>query len=125
MATVVGLFNDYDTLQKALGKLEAAGLADDIVETLDQGEQAERAEEVVPPLTGGAMTARGVRGAPLAINFRGAFGYLDRLGEAGEFFKESVQDGGRLIILETRKDEEAMRILEEAGAEQTDSSARE
>jgi hypothetical protein len=124
MATVVGLFNDYDTLQKALGKLEGAGLADDIVETLDQSEQAAQTEEVMPP-AGGAMTARGVRSAPLAINFRGAFNYLDKLGEAGEFFKESVQDGGRLVILETKKDEEAMSILADAGAEHTDSSARE
>ena len=138
MATVVGLFDDLDGLHKAIDVLEKEGLGDDIsqvfsgdtdagantgtgVDTGAGGAEQEVSNEGL--LGGGQMIGTGgVANSggpthPMTVNLQGALSRLDSLGEEGGFFRNSVEHGGKLVVLETDDPSKAAEILQETGAE--------
>ncbi|MCA9840334.1 MAG: hypothetical protein KC422_25710 [Trueperaceae bacterium] len=113
MSKVIALFNDYDSLTRALNQLEQADLGDDIVEVVDRGET----EEPVRALDDNIVVA------PVANSGSGSFAYafpahlgLNDFGEASDYFERAVKDGGRLIVMDTHDNEKALKILEGAKA---------
>lgn len=146
MATVAALFDDSVALERAISRLQSAGLGDDILE-VNEGREADTAPEAtvtsdtagsgdqvgdvggsvgLPPL-GGVVGAFGGSGgsqpAPVGLVGMGrgvdtGMGRLDRLGDDAEPFRLGVARGGKLILLETDDVETAVATLQEAGAQQ-------
>lgn len=125
MATVVGLFDDLDGLYKAVDALEKEGLGDDITEVYDGSKGGDTDQEVgdedllggEQAIGAGAVASQGGAAQPLAVNLQGALSRLDSLGEEGDFFRNSAQHDGKLVILETDAVDKAVEILRETGAE--------
>lgn len=128
MATVIGLYDDLDGLYKAIDVLEKEGLGDDISDVFngDASAGADGAEQEVSSegLLGGNQTIgtggvanRGGRTHPMTVDLQGAMSRLDGLGEEGKFFQNSVQHGGKLVVLDTEDAGRAVEVLQETGAE--------
>ena len=128
MATVIGLFDDLDGLHKAIDALEKEGLGDDISGVFngeaDAGADGAEQEVSNEGLLGGnqAIGTGGVAnqgGAthPLAVDLQGTLSRLDGLGDEGEFFRNSAQHGGKLVMLDTGDSGKAVEILQGTGAE--------
>ena len=128
MATVVGLFDDIDGLYKAVDALEKEGLGDDISEVYDGGSEADASgseKEVsnegllgeAQTIGAGGVANQGGQTHSVAVDLQGALTRLDSLGEEGDFFRNSAQHGGKLVILDTDDASSAVDILREAGAE--------
>ena len=135
MATVLGLYDDLDGLYKAIDVLEKEGLGDDISHVFE-GNEGEGAggvggaggsadQEVSNEgLLGGnqAIGAGGVANQggsthPMTVDLQGTLTRLDDLGEEGDFFRNSVQHGGKLVMLDTDDVSRVVEVLEETGAE--------
>lgn len=141
MATVAAIFDDSVALERAVGRLNDAGLGDDIVqvsENRDADTAPERTETPAEPTgenignvgipavagAGGVLGLGGSGGnqgaAALAAGSvfgRGGDG-LDRLGDDAEPFRLAAERGGKLIMLETSDVETAVSTLQAAGAQQ-------
>ena len=144
MATVAAIFDDSVALERAVGKLNDAGLGDDIVQVSENRdadtapEQTETPAEptgenvgnVGLPVAAGAGGLLGLGGsggnqgaaALVAGNVFGGggdgLGRLDRLGDDAEPFRLAAERGGKLIMLETSDVETAVSTLQAAGAQQ-------
>lgn len=110
MARIVALFSELDPLEEARSALEAAGFGDDVQWMIDQSklDEAQR-----PPTASGAR----VDGTLLSFGRTtpaGAAGPLDDLGlaeEEADFLKDSVVDGGRVLVVDSDRPAEAAEIL--------------
>ena len=118
MSTVIGLFDNEDSLQTAISQLEAAEYDDDIIEVVTNASRADGSGAVVPAAAMAATGQSGGQGAAVAVVGLkdAATRALDGLGDEGNFFKEAAADGGKLIIIKTSSDAEVESILENAGA---------
>ena len=104
MSTVVGLFDDPQHMQQALDALNKANLGDDIKEVIESSEELSNDAAVAPTAIGvGSTYGQGVA-VPTFVS------YSD-MGEEGEFFKTAVEKGGRLVILDTDDNEQAVSIF--------------
>lgn len=128
MKTVVGLFEDMASLTAAQAALAEHDLDGDIVRVVDRGtargagtttdrlrvvdQEGEMVHERVPP-AGGPTTGDG---SSTGVDPALAEGLLAGLGQAAAFFRDALDHGGRLIVLRTRRTEEAARVLRAAGA---------
>ena len=125
MATVVGLYDDLDELYKAIDALEKEGFGDDITEVFDGSKGGDTDQEVGNEglLGGGQLIGAGGfanqagGNHSMAVDLQGTLSRLDNLGEEGEFFRNSAQRDGKLVILDTDDAGRAVDILEETGAE--------
>ena len=125
MATVVGLYDDLDGLYKAIDALEKEGFGDDITEVFDGSKGGDTDQEVSDEGMLGSSQLIGAGGVanqaggnhPMAVDLQGTLSRLDNLGEEGDFFRNSAQHDGKLIILDTDDAGRAVDILEETGAE--------
>lgn len=125
MALIIGLFDDSKALQKGLEALQNADLSGDIVEVIEDrsaispetGESGPVA--VAPSGTGGTAPMGTIAAAPFGMKAS----YLDRLGEAKDFFIQAIEEGGCAVILESRNDEKIVGILQRAGAQQVYNNA--
>ena len=128
MATVIGLYDDLDGLYKAVDVLEKEGLGDDISQVFngdaDAGADGAGQEVSSEGLLGGNQTIgaggvanRGGTAHQMTVDLQGALSRLDALGEEGDFFRNSVQHGGKLVILDTDDTSRVVEILDETGAE--------
>ncbi len=144
MATVAAIFDDSVALERAVSRLNDAGLGDDIVQVSENRdadtapEQSETPAEptgenvgnVGLPAAAGAGGLLGLSGsggnqgaaALVAGNVFGGgdsgLGRLDRLGDDAEPFRLAAERGGKLIMLETSDVETAVSTLQAAGAQQ-------
>ncbi len=141
MATVAAIFDDSVALERAVSRLNDAGLGDDIVqvsENRDADTAPEQSETPAEPTgenvglpagaaAGGLLGLSGSGGnqgaAALAAGsvFGGSsdgLGGLDRLGDDAEPFRLAAERGGKLIMLETNDVETAVSTLQAAGAQQ-------
>ena len=128
MATVVGLYDDLDGLYKAIDVLEKEGLGDDISHVFEgnEGEGAQDPNQEVSNegLLGGnqvigtgGVANQGGSTHPMAVDLQGTMTRLDGLGEEGDFFRNSVQHGGKLVMLDTDDAGRVVEVLKETGAE--------
>lgn len=133
MATVAAIFDDAVALEKAVSRLQAAGLGDDIIE-VDEGREADQVPEetLTPGDTQGdegglpaatLLGAGGSQGAAGVGFFGSLFGggandKLGGLGESAEPFRTALERGGKLLVLETDNVETAVLTLQQAGAQQ-------
>jgi hypothetical protein len=117
MALIIGLFEDTQQLQKGLEALQDADVADDIVQVVES-QDALTPEggpvAVAPSGTGGGAPMGAVAAAPFGMKAA----YLERLGDARDFFVRAIEQGGCAVILESRDDEKVAAILQRAGAQQ-------
>lgn len=144
MATVAAIFDDSVALERAVSRLNDAGLGDDIVqvsENRDADTAPEQSETPAEPTgenvgnvglpagagAGGLLGLSGSGGnqgaaALVAGNVFGGgddgLGRLDRLGDDAEPFRLAAERGGKLIMLETSDVEAAVSTLQAAGAQQ-------
>ena len=144
MATVAAIFDDSVALERAVSRLNDAGLGDDIVEVSENRNAdtaPERTETPAEPTgdntgnlglpagaaAGGLLGLSGSGGsqgaaALVAGNVFGGggdgLGRLDRLGDDAEPFRLAAERGGKLIMLETSDVETAVSTLQAAGAQQ-------
>lgn len=129
MATVLGLYDDLDGLYKAIDVLEKEGLGDDISHVFngDAEAGADGADEEVDnegllggfqqTIGTGGVANRGGRTHPMTVDLQGTLTRLDDLGEEGDFFRNSVQHGGKLVMLDTGDAGRVVEVLKETGAE--------
>ncbi len=138
MATVAAIFDDSDALEKAVNALEAAGLGDDIVEvaenthsdtapeTSQTADDAATAEVGAVPIAGAGLAGGGAVGAaPLAAG-AGMLGAanasddarLDKLGSGAEPFRQALEHGGKVLMLETNDVDTAVSTLQSVGAQE-------
>ena len=128
MATVIGLYDDLDGLYRAIDVLEKEGLGDDISDVFngDADAGADGADQEVSnegllgetqTIGAGGMANRGGSAHPMTVDLQGALTRLDSLGEEGDFFRNSVQHGGKLVMLDTGDTSRVVEILQETGAE--------
>ena len=132
MATVLGLYDDLDGLYKAIDVLEKEGLGDDISHVFEgnEGEGASDAggdpdQEVsnegllgtTQTIGAGGVANRGGSTHPMTVDLQGTLSRLDGLGEEGDFFRNSVQHGGKLVMLDTGDAGRVVEVLKETGAE--------
>ena len=128
MALVLGLYDDLDGLYKAIDVLEKEGLGDDISEVYDGSSDADASgadQEVsnegllgtTQTIGAGGVANRGGGTHPLAVDLQGTLTRLDDLGEEGDFFRNSVQHGGKLVMLDTDDAGRVVEVLKETGAE--------
>ena len=132
MATVLGLYDDLDGLYKAIDVLEKEGLGDDISHVFEgsEGEGASDAggsadQEVsnegllgtTQTIGAGGVANQGGSTHPMTVDLQGTLTRLDGLGEEGDFFRNSVQHGGKLVMLDTDDTSRVVEVLEETGAE--------
>ena len=147
MATVAAIFDDSVALERAVGKLNDAGLGDDIVQVSENRDADTAPEQTETPAepTGENVGSVGSVGLPVAAGAGGLLGLggsggnqgaaalvsgnvfggggdglgrLDRLGDAAEPFRLAAERGGKLIMLETSDVETAVSTLQAAGAQQ-------
>lgn len=144
MATVAAIFDDSVALERAVSRLNDAGLGDDIVQVSENrdADTAPEASEVpgdsdrddlgtglpgvgIPAVAGAGGVSGGGSGgqnlAPLLGGFAGrgtGLDRLDRLGDDAEPFRLAAERGGKLIMLETSNVETAVATLQGAGAQQ-------
>ena len=144
MTTVAAIFDDSVALERAVSRLNDAGLGDDIVqvsENRDADTAPEQSETLAEP-TGDNVGNLGLpagAGAGGLLGFSGSggnqgaaalvsgnifgggssgLGRLDRLGDDAEPFRLAAERGGKLIMLETNDVETAVSTLQAAGAQQ-------
>lgn len=128
VATVVGLYDELDGLHRAIDALEKEGLGDDISDVFngdaEAGADGAGQEVSNEGLLGGGQTIGtggvvnlGGRAHPMAVDLQGALSRLDGLGDEGDFFRNSVQHGGKLVVLDTDAAGKAVEILQGTGAE--------
>ncbi len=139
MATVAAIFDDSVALERAIDRLQKAGLGGDIID-VEEGREADVAPEestlpgdnyqegaAIPPLAGGAAGSGVSQTQGTPGLFAGLFGggvgsddsgELDRLGEDADAFRLAVERGGKLVVLETQDPDKAVTVLREAGAQQ-------
>lgn len=128
MATVIGLFDNLDGLYKAIDVLEKEGLGDDISDVFNgdadagaDGSDKEVSNEgllgTTQTIGAGGVANRGGSTHPMTVDLQGAMTRLDSLGEEGKFFQNSVQHGGKLVVLDTDDTGRAVEVLQETGAE--------
>lgn len=136
MATVAAIFDDSDALEKAVNALEAAGLGDDIVEvaenthsdtapeTSQTADDAATAEVGAVPIAGAGLAGGGAVGAaPLGAGMLGAASAsddvrLDKLGSGAEPFRQALEHGGKVLMLETNDVDTAVSTLQSVGAQE-------
>ncbi len=120
MATVIAVFDDENSLTKALDALEKAGYGNDVVEVIEHNYQEGGTGTVVAPLLGVGNQGAGNRGGGAVVS---PGDYPSGLGDANisddekAFFWRSVQDGAKLVILDADDDARDLEImLKQAGA---------
>lgn len=141
MATVAAIFDDSVALEKAVDSLQRAGLGDAIVDVSENRDADTAPEESetsddnaggdvggVAPLAGaGGVIGGGGTGTHGTVPLLGGLfgggddrvsGHLDRLGDDAEPFRLAAQRGGKLIILETDDVDQAVTVLQQAGAQE-------
>lgn len=114
MATVIAVFDDEDSLTRARDALEKAGYGDDVVEVVDEG-LADTNQ--VGSVIGNASGLRG--GAVVNPNtYPGGLGRADLPADEKDYFRRSVQNGAKLIIMDANDDDarDVQALLEQAGA---------
>lgn len=113
MATVIGVFDGED-ITSASNALEKMGMGDDVVEVIDHSAPATDTGAAVAPVLstsgqgGGAVVStsdlpKGLANAELSP-------------EEKDFFAQSLDDGARMIILDTDNVARAKGVLQEHGA---------
>ena len=114
MATVIGVFDDENGVTKARDALEQAGYGDDVVEVIDGG-LADTNE--VGSVIGNASGLRG-GGIVNPSSYPGGLGRANIDDDEKAFFYRSVQDGAKLIILNTDGDDarDIEVLMKQAGA---------
>lgn len=139
MATVAAIFDDSDALKKAVNALQSAGLGDDITEVAENthsdtapeasrsADDAETAEAGAIPIAGAGLAGGGAVGgrgaAPLGgLSIFGGDndptdGQLDKLGGDAEPFRQALEHGGKVLMLETSDVNTAVSTLQSAGAQ--------
>ncbi len=118
MSLVLALFDDPKTLEDAIDRVNDAGFGDDVVDVEDRsGAGASAPSPAGAAMPGGQALAGGQRAAAVPLDRNAFEPYLSRAGEAGQYFKDALEHGARLLILDTGRAEEAAAVLEEAGAQ--------
>lgn len=123
MPKVLGLFNSADDLSRAQAALQEAGLGDDIKRIIEGTSGSSSNDASTPPtiaagsLPGGAVVNRAGRTAPTALN--SAVTELGLPEEEREYFASTLEDGAKLLVLETSEADRAEKLLAAAGAQRT------
>ena len=137
MATVAAIFDDSDALEKAVNALQDAGLGDDITEvdenthsdtapeTTQTADDAETAEVGAVPVAGAGLAGGGAVGAASLAGGAGMMGgadgsddHLGKLGSGAEPFRQALEHGGKVLMLETNDVDKAVSTLRSAGAQE-------
>ena len=111
MATVIGVFDSELDLTKASDAIDKLGIGDDVVEVIDHTAPATGGVVAAPVLSAGQFGAvvsisdlpKGLANAGLAP-------------EEKDFFARSLDDGARMIILDTNDVAKAKGVLQEHAA---------
>ena len=138
MAIVAAIFDDSDALEKAVNALQSAGLGDDIADVIENThsdtapeesrsvDDAETAEVGAIPIAGAGLAGGGAVGStPLAAGaaYMGAgedsgSNRLDKLGDSAEPFRQALEHGGKVLMLETNDVDTAVSTLQSVGAQE-------
>lgn len=111
MPHVVAIFDDMQRLARAKDALERAGFGDDVERVIDQGDSsaADAGADVARELAAGTAFSRAGRTHPLAEN--AALSHIGLSNEEQRFVEATLQDGARVLILDTGDPTRVMDLL--------------
>ena len=116
MATVIGVFDNESDITKASDAIDKSGMGDDVVEVIDHGAPTSDTDSVAGVATAPAGSSSQGGAVVSAGDLPKGLADADLSSEEKHFFAQSLDNGARMIILDTDDVAKAKSVLQEHGA---------